>query len=125
MLMPELVMEKYDHLDFKPPATAAKEAAEGLAMRNDYNRGGTGVGVARARDLKNRKVLSPDTVRRMKAYFDRHEVDKKGTGWNRGEEGYPSAGLIAWKLWGGNAGRTWAVSMVSRMNREDDGPKAK
>jgi hypothetical protein len=64
---------------------------------------GTAVGVARARDIANRSNLSLDTVKRMYSYFSRHEVDKKGKGFNQGEEGYPSAGLIAWKLWGGDS----------------------
>jgi hypothetical protein len=52
----------------------------------------------------------------MKAYFDRHEVDKKGQGWSQGEDGFPSAGRVAWALWGGNPGRSWANSLVEQMN---------
>ena len=32
----------------------------------------------------------------MNSYFARHEVDKQGEGFSQGEEGYPSAGRIAW-----------------------------
>jgi hypothetical protein len=82
-------------LDLKPTETMANNAQRGLDLRKEYKRGGTAVGVARARDLVNRKNLSPETVQRMFSYFSRHEVDKKGKGFNSGEEGYPSAGLIA------------------------------
>lgn len=111
---------KYASLDFKPPKGAQEEAAKGLEWRREYSRGGTEVGVARARDLSNGKSLSPQTVRRMKAYFDRHEVDKKGQGWSANQDGYPSAGRIAWALWGGDAGRSWANALVRRMNALDN-----
>lgn len=103
-------------IDFTPPEGVRKEAARGLEWRREFNRGATAIGVARARDLSNGAKISPSTARRMKAYFDRHEVDKKGQGWNPGEEGYPSAGRIAWACWGGNPGRAWANSLVEQMN---------
>jgi hypothetical protein len=55
----------------------------------------------------------------MKAYFDRHEVDKKGQGWSPGEDGYPSNGRIAWALWGGDPGRTWAAAIVEREKKSE------
>jgi hypothetical protein len=67
-------------LNLKPTTSMANNAKRGLELRREYKRGGTAVGVARARDLSNRKDLSPDTVRRMYSYFSRHEVDKKGKG---------------------------------------------
>jgi len=92
----------------KPTAEMADEARQGLAWRAEYNRGGTAVGVARARDISNRVNLSPDTIRRMVSYFARHEIDKEAQGFRPGEEGYPSAGRIAWALWGGDPGKSWA-----------------
>jgi ATP-dependent protease ClpP protease subunit len=92
----------------KPTAEMAEEARRGLAWREEYNRGGTAVGVARARDISNRVNLSPETINRMVSYFARHEVDKQAEGFRQGEEGYPSAGRIAWALWGGDAGQVWA-----------------
>jgi hypothetical protein len=46
----------------------------------------------------------------MYSYFSRHEVDKDAEGFGVGEKGYPSAGRIAWGLWGGDSGFTWATS---------------
>lgn len=100
--------------DRRPPQGAREEAERGLEWRREYGRGGTAVGVARARDIANGENLSMDTVRRMVSYFARHEVDKQGEGWNRDEPGYPSAGRIAWALWGGDPGRTWAESIAER-----------
>ena len=112
--------EKYSHIDFTPPEGARKEAKKGLAWRREHGRGGTAVGIARARDLSNGTKLSPSTVRRMKAYFDRHEIDKKGKGWNPGDEGFPSNGRIAWALWGSDAGWAYARKVVEQMNAADE-----
>jgi len=101
----------------KPTAGMIAEAKKGLEWRREYKRGGTEVGVARARDIIN-KVNFPDaTIARMHSYFSRHDVDKKGKGFSPGEQGFPSAGRIAWALWGGDAGQTWAAAQMRRINR--------
>ena len=97
---------------FVPPQAVRSNAARGLELREKYGRGGTEVGVARARDLKNGAALSLRTINRMVSYFARHEVDKKGEGW-----GKDSAGYIAWLLWGGDAGRSWA-NRIARENKK-------
>ena len=89
-----------------------EEAQRGLDWRREFGRGGTAVGIARARDIVNRKDLPIETWRRIKAYFDRHEIDKQGTGWSPNDDGYPSNGRIAWALWGGDAGRRRAVEII-------------
>jgi hypothetical protein len=103
-----------------PTDSMAQEAERGLAWRKEFNRGGTEVGVARAVQLVSKEKLSPSTVRRMHSFFSRHEVDKRATGFRRGEDGYPSAGRIAWALWGGDAGQTWARRTVARLDKERD-----
>jgi HK97 family phage prohead protease len=111
---------RYDHIDFKPPAGVREEAAKGLAWRSEYGRGGTAVGVARGRDLSNGTTISPETARRMKAYFDRHEIDKQGEGWSPGEPGFPSNGRIAWAWWGSDPGWAWSRKLVEQMNAADE-----
>lgn len=113
-------MARYDHIDFTPTAGVREEAQKGLDWRSEHGRGGTAVGVARARDLSNGRTISPETARRMKAYFDRHEIDKQGQGWSPGESGFPSNGRIAWALWGGDSGYSWAKKLVSQMNAADE-----
>ena len=95
-------------LDLRPTESMASNARRGLELRRKFGRGGTAVGVARARDLMNRTNLSPDTVLRMYSFFSRHEVDKQGKDWNNSER--PSNGKIAWLLWGGDSGYAWAKS---------------
>lgn len=103
---------------FAPTDAMVREAERGIKWRDEFNRGGTEIGVARARDISNRKSLSLDTVKRMRSYFARHEVDKQGEGWSPGEDGYPSAGRIAWSLWGGDPGKSWADAIVRREEGE-------
>ena len=98
---------------FPVPKGVADEAETALAWRREYGRGGTEVGVARARDLKNRRPVSLDTLKRIKAYFDRHESDTDAEGFRPGEPGFPSAGRIAWGLWGGNPARRWAEDRLA------------
>ena len=115
--------EKYAHIDFTPPAGVREAARRGLEVRASKppsQRGGTEVGVARARDLANGRTVSPDTARRMKAYFDRHEVDKDGETWDEQGKGWQ-----AWQLWGGDAGRSWSAKLVRQMNAADDQTRAR
>ena len=107
-------------VDTTPTDSMAEAAKRGLEMRKEFNRGGTEVGVARAVQLVNKERLSPRTVRRMHSFFSRHEVDKRATGFRQGEEGYPSAGKIAWLLWGGDSGQTWARRKVAQLDKERD-----
>ena len=115
--MEELDLEKMsiEDLDLKPTESMANNAKRGLELRRKFGRGGTAVGVARARDLSNRSELSPDTVLRMYSFFSRHEVDKKGKDFNNSER--PSNGKIAWLLWGGDSGYSWATSKRNAIMR--------
>lgn len=74
----------------------------------------TPVGIARARDLANGKTLSPETIRRMKAYFDRHVKDKNGSTWSEKGKGWQ-----AWQGWGGDAGYSWARKVVRQLEAAD------
>ena len=97
---------------YKPTSEMQEEAQRGLDWRREFGRGGTEVGIARARDIVNGKNLSLDTVKRMRSFFARHAVDKEAEGFRPGEDGYPSNGRIAWALWGGDAGEDWAEGII-------------
>lgn len=107
---------KGKEINTKPTDGMVSEAVKGLEWRKEHGRGGTEVGVARAREIKNRKELSFDTVKRMYSFFSRHEVDKKADGFSPGEKGYPSAGRIAWALWGGDAGFSWSRKIAGQLD---------
>jgi hypothetical protein len=104
---------------YTPPPGAASNARKGLEWRKEHNRGGTAVGVARARDLANGSSFPISTVKRMYSFFRRHEVDKQGKGFTAGSEGYPSKGLQAWLGWGGDPGRAWANKVMRQMKAAD------
>jgi len=103
-----------------PTSEMAEEAKRGLELRKKFKRGGTLVGVARANQLVAKERLSISTVKRMYSFFKRHEVDKQAEGFRQGEDGYPSAGKIAWLLWGGDSGFSWAKRKRQQIITEED-----
>jgi hypothetical protein len=99
-----------------PPEDVAKEAKRGLELRERHGRGGTEVGVARARGLAAREPVDFENLKKIRSYFARHEVDKKGKDWANRER--PSAGYIAWLLWGGEPGKDWANREMARIEKK-------
>jgi len=108
--------------ELRAPADVAEVAKRGLEARERYGRGGTLVGARRARQLAERQVVSIETIKRMVAYFTRHAVDLEAPAAKPGHPDYPSAGRIAWDLWGGAPGRAWArrqLTVWERVQREE------
>jgi hypothetical protein len=101
--------------DIKPPAAVAKQAARGLELRARFNRGGTDVGVRRAEQLSQRRAVSAEDITAISSYFKRHRVDQDAKAHDWGDESDPSAGYIAWLLWGGDAGEKWADELKARL----------
>ncbi len=119
--------ERYEGIDFVPPQSVADAAARGLELRKKFKRGGLspqeagrqgiGSGVTRAASLKNRQRISPDTIGRMVNFFARHERDLRSEAARKSSE--PTAGEIAWLLWGGHPGRAWAEKVKGQMERAE------
>jgi len=109
-------------LDLTPTKAIADNAEKGLELRKRFKRGGTEVGVGRARQLMERKPISADVVKRMASYFARHDIDKRAR--NFGDDEDPSAGYVAWLLWGGEAGKDWAERKKQQL-ASNGGPKAR
>ena len=109
----------YTGIDFTPPQGVRDNAAKALSVRSEKapsERGMTDIGIARARDLSNGRAMSPDTIRRMLSYFERHEVDKQGSTWDEQGKGWQ-----AWHGWGGDEGFAWSKRIVKAMDSQDDG----
>jgi HK97 family phage prohead protease len=104
-------------IDLTPTQGMIEEAKKGLEWRKEFGRGGTEVGVRTARMIINNELTIP-RIKKMYAYFSRHEVDKQAEGFDSGEDGYPSAGRIAWALWGGDAGQSWSTKKRNQINNE-------
>lgn len=100
---------------YRPPQAARSAARRGLELRSKYGRGGTAVGIARARDIANGRSLSLDTIARMVSFFARHSAYKNNHG-----ENPPSNAEISWLLWGGDAGQAWAERIWAHENEDEE-----
>ena len=106
-------------IDLTPTEGMIEEAEKGLEWRKEFGRGGTEVGVKTANMIVS-KSLTPERVIKMYAYLKRHEVDKQAEGFEVGEDGYPSAGRIAWALWGGDAAIKFSERKRDEINKEEE-----
>jgi HK97 family phage portal protein len=97
-------------LKFIPSKDMKEEAQRAIEWRDAGRDGGTAVAWARANQIVSGEKLSESTVLRMYSFFRRHEVDKQAEGFRPGEDGYPSAGRVAWAAWGGDAGYRWSTA---------------
>lgn len=102
-------------LTFKPTSKMAENAQRGLRLRQQFGRGGTEVGVRRAEQLVGREELEPADIKSMYSYFARHAVDRNTRRHHWGSETDPSAGYIAWLLWGGDEGREWVSKQRNKL----------
>ena len=121
------ILEKAD--SFLPPKGVQEQAEIGLRMREEQppsNRGGTEVGVARARDLANGRRVSEDTIRRMASFFARHEVDLDSPqNSDPNHPDYPGRGIQAWKLWGGDEGKRFAEKVMRQLEAKEEAEKSR
>lgn len=117
--------ESESGLKFFPNKGMKDEARQAIEWRDAGHDGGTAVAWSRANQILNGEKLSESTVLRMYSFFRRHEVDKEAEGFRPGEEGYPSAGRVAWAAWGGDAGYRWATAarkeILKRMAPKENG----
>ena len=100
-------------LTFIAPEEVSREARLGLEIRSRQtpsNRACTGVGVRRSVQLAYQLPVSVETLKRMKSYFARHEVDKQGKNWGINSKGYQ-----AWLMWGGDSGREWCIRILDKL----------
>jgi len=116
---------------FVPPESVRSAARRGLELRrkaSPSNKGGLtaseasaegiGSGVQRASNLASGKGVSLSTVKRMKSFFSRHQKSKRI---DPGKTAAQDKGYQAHLLWGGDAGKAWAESIV---NKEDSVKKS-
>lgn len=101
-----------------PPMGVAQNARRALAVRRKKppsQRGMTPTGIARAVQLSRRNPVSLATIKRMVAYFERHEKDKQGSTWDEQGKGWQ-----AWQGWGGDEGWRWAKTVLERAERSKE-----
>ena len=96
---------------YKPTQAMADAARRGLKLRmasSPSRRGGTAVGMARARQFANRSEVSLDIVKRTYSFLSR-----AATYYKPGEN---TPGTQAYLLWGGPAGLTWAKNILDNID---------
>lgn len=106
--------------DLTPTAAMAEAAARGLRL-HDEGKSGDGLKpetVRRANIIARRDELTESHVREMRAWFARHESDKR-PGWD--DAGEETPGFVAWLLWGGDPAESWSNRKVAEMDREQEG----
>ena len=117
----EVELEEVKAEGYKPTSGMQSAARRALQWKKEGKSGGTLIGLTRANQLVNGESLSESTVLRMYSFFSRHEVDKQATGFNSGQDGFPSNGRVAWDLWGGDAGASWSKKIRDRIMKEREG----
>lgn len=109
----DLILEMMEAESYQPPQGAQVAAKRALKWIEEGKAGSgfTAVGRARAVQLARGGKVSREVAAKMKAYFARHQVDKKAKGFRSGEDGYPSPGRVAWDAWGGDAAASWSEGL--------------
>lgn len=104
--------------DLTPNESMRLAARRGLELHKQ-GRSGDGLmpkTVAEARKMAAGNALSPDKVRRMRAWLARHKVDRRPDWGARGKE---TPGYVAWLLWGGDSAVAWSEEKVRAMDNEE------
>lgn len=110
------------------PSYISANARRGLELRSKYGGGGLTPKTIREARLMGRGEISDNKVIRMSAWFLRHESDlasPRANEYLRGETDRPTAGQVAWLLWGGDLGKSnrmrgqkWAERQANRIRNE-------
>ena len=104
-------------INLMPTEGMRVEARRYREWKKDGEAGGTDDARTRATQILSGNQLSPDTVITMNAWFARHESDKSGKGFRKGEDGYPSNGRVSWAAWGGDAGQSWSRTKSNQIKK--------
>jgi hypothetical protein len=114
------LVDDTDEPRFAPPETVRAAARRGLELRRDTGRGGLdreqaarlgiGSGVARAEQLAAGEALTLADLKRMKAFFARHDGERERNARLANDR---SPAKVAWLLWGGDEGRAWAQAVLA------------
>ena len=126
-VLPKEAAEAKKVESYVPPKAVQAAAAKGLELRRTWERGGldvseaseegVGSGVQRATNLKNSDNISLDTIKRMRNFFSRHQANYRPD--KKIPDGGPTAGTIAWLLWGGDPGKDWVSSILADQEKSD------
>ena len=106
----------------KVPSYIQKNARRGLDLLEFAGDGLTQKTIREARSMANGKV-SDDKAKRMAAWFARHKSDldsPRADAYLNGDSENPTAGQVAWLLWGGDLGKNKMRAMEWAERQADD-----
>jgi HK97 family phage prohead protease len=114
-------------VDLSAPSYMRENASLGLKyLRDGFGGDGLTDGTKQAAREMSQGRISENKVRKMAAWFARHQVDGKAPqNSDQSDSGYPGPGLVAWLLWGGdsnfsNRAQDWAERKIEALNAESD-----
>lgn len=103
---------------FRPPSSVSDQARMGLALRQQFGRGGNADSTWITPDLAKQTPVPWKTILRMIEFFEIHEADKELDGWQ--DRTNPSHEWITWLMYGGTPGWRWALRVFNE-NMDDMG----
>ena len=105
------------------PQTATNNAKRMLGWIEKYGRdvvqGGTNIGLARARQLSDRRPISLDVLKRTKNFLTRSKSYSKIADEYK-DEPWLDKGFVAYNLWGGEAMRLWSIKTLDKLEDESN-----
>lgn len=100
---------------YKPTKSMSNNARRGKEYRErNGGKGGTSVGLGMATKLINGTELTQAEVNKMHSFFSRHDGNQRV---QEGKQSHEDAGHVAWLLWGGDSGKSWAAERASSSKR--------
>ena len=116
-------MIRQSTVNLVPPEGVRAAARKGIQL---HAQGKAGDGfesatLTRAHKIANGEQLTPEHVKRMHSFFERHAGGRSKTA----PSGEVTPWDVAWAAWGGNAGRTWAASKVKELESSSKTSKSK
>jgi len=115
--------KKKSSVDLTPPEGVRAAARRGIKYHSEgkAGKGFESATLTRARKIAEGKELTPEHVKRMHSFFERHAGGRS----EKAGKGEVTPWDVAWLAWGGNAGRSWAASKVKEMERSKESSKKK
>ena len=115
----EQFMNEYKRLYGDYPEAARKAAQKAIDWKEKYGdevKGGAEVGWERAKQLASGTKLTREELGKMASFMRHKENSKiatkhKSTPWK-------DRGHVAWALWGGDAGVSWAINKIKLLNTD-------
>lgn len=99
---------------YRIPKAVKVEAQQALDWVTGFERGKSVIGSSFASKLLTEKELTASDIARLDRYFSRISKRTLSTGWEPGQQGYPTDERIRFAMRGGEAAKAWVSTIVAR-----------